>query len=322
MLHVYITIDTEYSPAYFKPRARHDYGLNYNRSVAGIAVDGEVGIHYQMDVLEEYGLTGVFFVDPMPGLIWGIKAIADIVEPIIARGHDVQLHPHTEWLDYVEDSPVDGKTGRNMADFTLDEQVVLIDVARDLLIDAGAPAPVAFRAGNYGANDDTLRALAKLGIAYDSSFCPGIEDSACDIRLTADYTKPLHYCGVTEVPIGSIMTRGKGQRHAQLVSLSAQEMIAAIRHAAHQGDEQFTLVSHSFELLSRNRHRVNKLVKRRFEKLCATIAIMRGVTTGTYRDNPPTVPDQEETTLLPHNPVRAVVRIGEQMLVNALYGRA
>lgn len=322
MLYVYITIDTEYSPAYYKPSARQDYSLNYNRSVAGITADGEVGIHYQMDVMEEYGLTGVFFVDPMPALLWGTKAIADIVEPIIARGHDVQLHAHTEWLEHVENNPVGGKTGRNMADFTLDEQVILIDIARSLLVDAGASAPVAFRAGNYGANDDTLRALAKLGIAYDTSFCPGIEGSACDIRLTADYTKPLLYCGVTEVPIGSILTRGQGQRHAQLVSLSAREMVSAIRHAAQQGDEQFTLVSHSFELLSRNRRKVNKIVKRRFEKLCATIADLHDVTTGTYRDNPPIIPAEEEAMLLPHNPMRTVARIGEQLLVNALYGRA
>ena len=321
MLHVYITIDTEYSSAYYRPLTTNDYSLNYKRSIAGIASDGEVGIHYQMDVLEEYGLKAVFFVDPMPALLWGSRAISDVVMPIIQRGHDVQLHAHTEWLSHVDNGPVGGKTGRNIADFTLDEQITLIDLARNLLMDAGAPAPVAFRAGNYGANDDTLRALAQLGIAYDTSFCPGIEDSDCDIRLTADYTKPLRYCGVTEVPVGSIATHGKGQRHAQIVSLSAREMSAAIRHAARLGDTQFTLVSHSFELLSRNRLRVNRIVKRRFEKLCASIAGMRGVTTGTYRDNPPLVPEEEEASLLPHNPARTVERIGEQIMVNALYGR-
>ena len=59
-----------------------------------------------------------------------------------------------------------------MADFSLDDQKRLLAVGRDLLTDAGAPPPTAFRAGNYGANDDTLRALATLGFTWDSSFNP------------------------------------------------------------------------------------------------------------------------------------------------------
>src|SRR3546814_9494722 len=42
-------------------------------------------------------------------------------------------------------------------------------LAADMLVRAGAPEPVAFRAGNFGANDDTLRALDALGFLFDSS---------------------------------------------------------------------------------------------------------------------------------------------------------
>ena len=57
--------------------------------------DGEVGIEYQMDVFDRHGLKAVFFVDPMPALVWGVEAISDVVGPIVARGHDVQLHLHS-----------------------------------------------------------------------------------------------------------------------------------------------------------------------------------------------------------------------------------
>ncbi len=111
-----------------------------------------------MDQLNAYDLKAVFFVDPLPALICGPRAVAEIVEPILTAGHDVQLHIHSEWLEFAPDKPLDGKTGRNMSDFTLDEQIWLISKGIDLLVQSGAPRPVAFRSGNYGANDDTLRA--------------------------------------------------------------------------------------------------------------------------------------------------------------------
>jgi hypothetical protein len=118
-----------------------------------------------MDVFERHGIKAVFFVDPMPALVWGTAAIEDVVGPIVVRGHDVQLHIHTEWLELAGDAnPLGMRTGMNIKDFGVEEQCVLLDYARGVLIAAGAPGPVAFRAGNYGANDDTLRALAQLGI--------------------------------------------------------------------------------------------------------------------------------------------------------------
>ena len=75
---------------------------------------------------------------------------------------------------------------------------------------ANAPAPVAFRAGNYGANDDTLRALATLGITYDSSHCPALVGGACQISLGPDDRDPELHHGVIEVPAGTIGTLGGG----------------------------------------------------------------------------------------------------------------
>jgi peptidoglycan/xylan/chitin deacetylase (PgdA/CDA1 family) len=120
--------------------------------------------------MDAHGLKGVCFVDPMPALVYGNETIFEAVETILKRGHDVQLHIHTEWLEWTKASPVAGRTGRNLADFSRADQETLLRTARDLIIAAGAPSPVALRAGNHGANDDSLAALGALGFAWDSSF--------------------------------------------------------------------------------------------------------------------------------------------------------
>ncbi len=322
MLRVYITIDTEYSSGFVEGGSAFDRAENYARSIACITPDGPSGISHKLELLEQYGQKAVFFVDPMPALLWGVAAIEDIVAPILNAGQDVQLHLHTEWLELAGSAnPMRGKTGHNIADFTFDEQCQLIAYARDTLMAAGAPAPVAFRAGNYGANDDTLRALKQAGIRFDTSHCPAIDGGYCQLSLTPDDLLPVEHCGIIEVPVGSIATVGGGQRHAQITALSLREMTAAIRHARDIGRQEFTLVSHSFELINRRKLTANKIVHRRFDGLCRELKRMRRVTTANYRDDPPQVsPPHAESELLPPDAVRTGLRMAEQIVSNTLYG--
>lgn len=322
MTQVYITIDTEYSAALFRRLGAAGRQENFDRSIWGKTPGGDVGIGHQMDMFDRYGMKAVFFVDPMPALIWGTGAISDIVQPILARGHDVQLHCHTEWLEFAGDAgPACGRNGRNIKDFSAADQLAILAYAADILVAAGAPRPVAFRAGNYGANDDTLRALAKLGIAYDTSHCPGIAAGDCAIALPGSQHAPTVYCGVTEIPIGAICAAGGGMRHAQITALSAREMIAAVGFARASGAGCFTLVSHSFELMSRDRTRGNAILLRRFEKFCRLFANMPGVSTATYRDSPPKLDETPpQAACLPHSYLRTAERMIEQAIGNRIYG--
>jgi len=324
MTRVLITIDTEYSSGLVRAGGEAERAENFARSIACVGSDGDSGVPHTLRVLEETGQSAVFFVDPMPALLWGVAAIEDVVGPIIDAGQDVQLHLHTEWLSFAgANHPLPShRMGRNLFEFPFEEQAALIDYARAQLIAAGAPSPVAFRAGNYGANDNTLRALRELGIAYDTSHCPALAGSASRISLGPDAREPVDHCGVIEVPIASIKGFLSGaQRHGQITALSLAEMRAAILHARDTGRESFTLVSHSFELFNRNTRVVKHLVRRRFDNLCAFLRDTRGVSTGTYRDNPPHVrPTPGPVDLLPINPLRTGARVAEQALANALYG--
>lgn len=323
MTRVFITIDTEYSSGLYTGPGVADRAENYARSIGCITPDGPAGITHKLALLRQYGQKAVFFVDPMPALVWGVAAIEDIVGPIIEAGQDVQLHCHTEWLGIAgaANPLVSGRSGRNIADFPFEEQCELLNFARATLMAAGAPAPVAFRAGNYGANDDTLRALAAIGIAYDTSHCPALTDGACRISLGPEDRDPVLHHGVIEVPAGTIGTIGGGQRHAQITALTLAEMLAAIRHARGAGRESFTLVSHSFELINRRRLSVNRIVRSRFSGLVRTLATMRGVETGTFADNPPPLTALAgKSQPLPASTVRTGMRMAEQLVSNTLYG--
>lgn len=323
MARVFITIDTEYSSGLYAGPDAASRVENYGRSIGCITPEGPAGISHKLELLNRYGQKAVFFVDPMPALVWGVAAIEDIVGPIMAADQDVQLHCHTEWLQHAGSaSPLASKrTGLCIADFPFDEQCQLLACARDTLIAAGAPAPVAFRAGNYGANDDTLRALAELGIAYDSSHCPALSDGLCRISLGPDIRDPVEHMGVIEVPAGTIGTIGGGQRHAQITALTLAEMLAAVRHAQREGRESFTFVSHSFELINRRKLAVNPIVRRRFTGLVRALAEMPGVETGTYSANPPPLAGQgTASSPLPANAMRTGMRLAEQFVSNALYG--
>ena len=319
MSKLYITIDTEYSAglALRDPAGRAE---NFARSIACQTPQGAVGLDYQMDWFDRHGIKAVFFVDPAPALIWGQAAIDDVVGPVIQRGHDVQLHFHSEWLELAGSAnPLRGKTGRNIKDFAFEDQCTLLDWGSEVLIKAGAPRPVAFRAGNYGANDDTLRALATLGMTHDSSHAPGIAGSECAISLGPDDRAVRWHHGVIEAPTGCIAARGAGLRHAQLTALSAAELLAALAQAQRSGQRTFTLVSHSFELLSRDRKTINRVVQRRFERICQGLAGLDGVQSATYAADPPQ--PEAEAPLLPHSPWRTTVRQAKQAFANALYGR-
>lgn len=284
MTRAIISFDTELSAGLYQKGL--DARANFESSILGRCRDGDFGVHFQMDMLERHGLKGVYFVDPMPALVYGPAIIDAIVQPIVARGHEVQLHIHTEWLKFARFNPVAPRTGRNIGDFPLHKQRKLIALARDILVGAGAPRPTAFRAGNFGANDDTLRALAALGFRFDSSFNGAWRGHGCDISLDAGNLGVREHEGVIEVPVSGLMDRANSFRPAQLCAMSEEEMRDALDHSAASGAIQFSAFSHSFELLSRDRQVPNRLAVARMEALCRAVAADPRVTSGGFATLP------------------------------------
>ena len=311
---VLLTVDTELTWRHFARGADWRENLALSFDPAG------VGVPWQLDRLARHALKACFFVDPMPALVYGLEPIRRMIEPILAAGQEIQLHCHSFWWDLANFRQQQARF--ELTAFDAVEQRRLISVARDLLVEAGAPPPTAFRSGSYAANADTLAALAALGIAHDSSHNGAEHPWPSALPLDAHLVDPTPVLGVTELPVSQIRRRDGGLRPLQLCALSSEEMHAALRHAESNDHPLVTIVSHSFELASRDGRRVNRLVRRRFERLCAFLDAQREtLPTTTIGELPAFAPPAARSLPLPPQPLRTVRRIVEQGWGNAVYER-
>jgi peptidoglycan/xylan/chitin deacetylase (PgdA/CDA1 family) len=276
---IFLTVDTElawrYHRAGFSPGRIYDHSLE----------PAEVGLSYQLETLARHGLKACFFVDPMPALTFGIAPIRRMVETVQAAGQEVQLHIHPMWVRAVA-----GDRGRrcsigDMHAYSRDDQRSLIAVGRSLLMEAGAHEPVAFRAGSFAANDETLAALADLGFRYDSSH-NGAECAHSRIGLPRNQISPVHR-HLTEVPVTVIEDKPGHYRPLQLCAVSAGEMKAALGHAVRNRHVAVTIVNHSFELANRAGTKKNRVHVLRFNSLCRLLSECRSdLKTAFFSDGP------------------------------------
>ncbi len=189
MLNVLLTFDTEAWP--FTPGWRETaLDRDLRRDLYGETPEGAFGLGYQLDVLGAHGLKGVFLVEALFAEAVGLDPLRRVVELIQQKGHEVQLHLHTEWLQWLDPSPLPGRTGLNMKDFSEDEQAALIALGLRNLRACGAADVCAFRAGNYGANFDTLRALARNGVRCDTSHNTCYLNAECGLDTGGPLLQP------------------------------------------------------------------------------------------------------------------------------------
>jgi peptidoglycan/xylan/chitin deacetylase (PgdA/CDA1 family) len=311
---VFLTIDTELMWRH------HAAGLASDAIVARSLEPAGVGVGYQLATLARHGLKATFFVDPMPALVHGLDHVKRVVAAIVEGGQEVQLHLHPNWTAArVDDRGAHARF--ELIDYTAHEQRELIAGARELLMAADAPDPVAFRAGSYAANDSTLAALASLGIVYDSSHNGAHHPWPSAIGLPRERIAPVAHRGVIELPVTTIRERA-GLRHFQLCALSAGEMRAALDHAAHEDHAAVTIVSHGFELANRAGTRANAVHVRRFEALCAMLAERADVLRPTHFAERPALRLGRDDRPLAANALRTRWRQAEQLWSNWVEERA
>ena len=270
MLNVYFTVDTEIWCQGWSDLDRKFPG-HFQTYVYGRTPRGDFGLPYQAKVLHDHGLIGVFFVEPLFSARFGPQPLQEMVGVLIEGGQEVQLHLHTEWANETKPPLIPGLTTKrpNVRDFSVEEQTLLIGLGARLLREAGAPAPSAFRAGNFGFNRDTLKALAANGIAIDSSYNALLFGPDSGVMPGVTLMAPVMCEGVCEYPM-TVFKDGLGKlRHAQLTAISSREMEGLLWQALERGIEDFVILSHNFELLNRARNSPDDIVVNRFRKMCA-----------------------------------------------------
>lgn len=214
-------------------------------------VEGELGVRRLAEDLRARELAATFYVEPLGARYFGVGELRAVVECLLECGQDVQLHLHPTQRD--PEARLRGEAAPNddVGSYTLDEQVALLREGVELLVEAGVPRErlVAFRAGNFGASNETWEACAAAGLRLSSNYDPGYFDVSCAMRhagARADLFEPLP--GLHELPISCVRTSRGSLRHLQLTALSAREMRTALRRMRALGYRAATLVSHSFEL--------------------------------------------------------------------------
>lgn len=307
---VFLTVDTELAWRH------HVRGLPVDEIYSRSIEPAGVGLGWQLATLNEHRLRACFFVDPGPAHIYGIGIVERIVRTILDAGQDVQLHFHPGWygassIDRAASAPKD------LIEYSGDEQRIMLARARADLMAAGAPAPCAFRAGSYAANDDSLDALSSLGIIFDSSFnaaWPEVSRIGVPPRTLA----PLRHAGLTEFPVGFLEDRGGRARTLQICALSVEEMRAALDHAVVLDHALVTIVSHSFELATRSGLRRNSGHARRFEWLCNYLAANSDKFLTIDSAGLAEVPVDRNDQPLAHRRRRWLRRQGEQLWINEM----
>ena len=242
----------------------------YRKYIIGSTSMGDYGLSYQLEVLKDHGILGTFFVEPLFSTRFGKQPLDEIISLIHASDHEVQLHLHTEWVDESIEPLISDVTQKrqHLFHYSLEEQARLIGAGVSLLAKSGAPSINAFRAGSFGFNVDTLRALAKCGIDFDSSYNATMFGPASGLMPNTLIVEPIEREGVFEYPMTVFMDGVGRLRHVQLTACSYLEMEGLLWQALEDRRNSFIILSHSSELLSRSKTGPDEIVVERFRRLC------------------------------------------------------
>lgn len=270
MLDVFFTVDVElWCDGWDNLDTK--FARAFERYVYGPTSAGQYGLPYQLAVLGDHGLAGVFFVESLFSTRFGPEPLSEIVNLILQANQEIQLHLHTEWVDEASTPLLDGvdKKRQHLRFFSLQEQTRLISIGKRLLEEAGVSAVSAFRAGSFGFNLDTMTALAVNGVPLDTSYNATLFGLDSGLMPGTAVVEPVECGGIVEYPM-TVFVDGTGRlRHAQVTACSYSEMEGLLWRALEDRRQAFVILFHNFELLNRAKNAADQVVVDRFRRLCA-----------------------------------------------------
>ena len=274
-INVFITVDTEHSiGGAFGDRNLRPVGNE--KRIWGRIGDRSFGIPLMMDIAETYDIRLTFFVEVLNKYYFGEGETKKVCEYILNRGHDVQLHLHPCYLNFTLTNPLEKTYSDLIGTFSSEKQIELIKEAVEILIRNGVPRPIAFRAGCFGANEETLRALKAVGFLIDSSYNRTYIGDTCLLKDNG-INDLADLQGIWEFPVTnfveSIKIRPKRFKPLDINGVSFQEMKSVLNQAEEGGPRNITIILHSFSFIKPydvqyNFVKPRSYVIRRFEKLC------------------------------------------------------
>jgi hypothetical protein len=223
------------------------------------------------------------------GAVVGEAELANAYQAILARGHDVQLHLHPVFRYYervrkglIGAHELPGHMDR-LGSHSFSQQLELLEEGVSVFGRLVGRRPVAFRAGNYAADQATLAALEKVGIRYDTSFNPAYVGRSCLIRDVPATNSPWRSGSVWEIPV-TVFATGVGPlsgiKPLEISAVSFLEIRSVLEQAEQLGMGNVTMVLHSFSLFKKadfqfTRIRPDGLLIRRLRRLCEYLGANR-----------------------------------------------
>ena len=268
MLNAFLTVDVEiWPPGWDLDRA--NFPKYFATFIDGKTARGRFGLPFQLQLLSEHQLKAVFFVEPLFAFEFGIEPLRDIVSLIRSFDQEVQLHLHTEWVGKMTHSILPSRSGINIREFSEDEQTFLVGKGLENLRSCGLGGLCTFRAGSFGANGATLRALTRNGLSIDSSY-----NLACNLGPFVDLEiwQPTLLQGVKEFPVTVYRDAFGRHRHTQINSTSFREFVSLLEQAHAKSWHSWVAFWHSAELLNEGRTRHDPVAVSRLVKLCRYLA--------------------------------------------------
>ncbi|WP_305043251.1 polysaccharide deacetylase family protein [Geoalkalibacter sp.] len=246
--------------------------------------DKKLGIPLICDILSRNDLKATFFVEPFNDDLGWPGETEPVVRYLVERGQDVQLHIHPNHVHYgLHKAGKPFKKTDQMADLSLEWQTELITRGADLLETWTGTRPIAFRAGNMGASEETLAALADAGLWIDSSYTFPYVGGQCRFAETERYNGGKWYGEVLEVALSAYRQPNFPGLHpakpVDLMGSSFEECRDAARLICDAGGDTVAIL-HSFSLFKVRDHqytggKLNRVVTRRFEKFCGWMNAVR-----------------------------------------------
>ncbi|MBI5618891.1 MAG: hypothetical protein HY943_21660 [Gammaproteobacteria bacterium] len=252
-----VTIDTETSSG-CGPQGCFPDGIEDR--ILGEHEGRRLGAPLIMDMLEQRGMRGNFFVNAYIGSVYPADDIKRFVQEMLERGHDVQFHAHLEFRCFKtcpkedlacrarcikEDSFIVGNTYEN--------QLKILKEGADAIREwTGGRPLLAYRGGGYVADENTLKALRALEVPIDMSLSGPEHPLARRLPLN----KAAELEGMLEIPLYDFTENlfgHKRNKHLDVETTSWPEQRAIIEEGIAHDVRVIVLMLHSFSFCEATR---------------------------------------------------------------------
>ncbi|MCI4662719.1 MAG: hypothetical protein MRY63_12975 [Neomegalonema sp.] len=271
---IHITVDTEFSAGGYwedptlKPVVE-------DMVWCPVAAENQ-GLGFMLRVLAQHGLTATFFVETVHTVMLGTDPMKPIIAALLEADQDVQIHAHPMWLAGADGEHPGTTPNDDCAACSAEELDRILAISLASFEAWDAPTPIAFRSGKLSAAPHIYDALHRARIPIASNV--GYGHMPAEDRRLQVYNGRTRIRDVVEVPVFSYQAfdprPSENTRILTTSSTNFSETRALILEAEKAGLDELILLTHPFEFVKFDGNqyenaRTNRVIQRRFERLCA-----------------------------------------------------